>query len=130
VSKHNEAATAAETERMSTEYHAQLALLQAELSQKEWALEEQRAATSSIEQQYRQETEALRKRLADQESKAKEAKDEFVLGEDKLTEEQRERYKKYREVMDAVKAGPDQSFPASENRRWRTSFSWKRRWKS
>ena len=126
----SEATLMVDTEQMRTEFQAQLALLQAELSQKEWALEEQRAAASGMDQQYREQVEALRQQLAQTESRAQEEKDKFILGEDKLTGEQQERHKKYREVMDIVAAGEYQSFPASENRRWRTRIGWKRRWKS
>jgi golgin subfamily B member 1 len=121
---------AGNTERMQTEFQARLALLQAELSQKEWALEERQASASTVEQQYRQEIEELRQKLAEKEAPAKADRDEFVLGPDRLTDEQQERLNRYREVIDKVTSGPDPSFPASEGRRWRTGFGWKRRWKS
>ena len=123
-----QSALAGESERMHTEFQARLALLQAELSQKEWALEERQASANTVKQQYRQEIEELRQKLADKEAPAD--KDEFVLGHDRMTDEQQERLSRYREVIDKVTSGPDQSFPASEGRRWRTGFSWKRRWKS
>jgi hypothetical protein len=72
----------------------------------------------------------LRQKLADKEVPAKADRDEFVLGHDRMTDEQQERLSRYREVIDQVTSGPNQSFPASEGRRWRTGFSWKRRWKS
>jgi chromosome segregation ATPase len=121
---------AGNTERMQTEFQARLALLQAELSQKEWALEERQASASTVEQQYRQEIQELRQKLAEKEAPAKADRDEFVLGPDRLTDEQQERLNRYREVIDKVTSGPDPSFPASEGRRWRTGFGWKRRWKS
>ncbi len=126
----NEASLGTEMEKMRTEFQAQLALLQAELSQRDWALEEQRAAKSTIELQFRQDLETLNQQLAETEVRAKENQDKFVMGDDKLTPEQQDRYQKYRNVMDAVAVGSDGSFPASENRRWRGRFGWKRRWKS
>jgi len=126
----NEASLGAEMEKMRTEFQAQLALLQAELSQREWALEEQRAAKGTIELQFRQNLETLNQQLAETEARAKENQDKFVMGDAQLTNEQQERYKKYKDIMDAVAAGNDASFPASENRRWRGRFGWKRRWKS
>jgi hypothetical protein len=50
-------------ERMRTEFQAQVALLQAELSQKEWALEERQAGACSRELELRQQITALRKQL-------------------------------------------------------------------
>lgn len=122
-----EAAMSAEAERMRTEFQAQLALLQAELSQKEWALEEKHAAGGGKDQQYREQIELLRRQLAEAEPRKQPEK--LGIGDDALTEEQKERYAKFREVADAVTSSPDPSFPASENRRWRTQMGWKRRWK-
>ncbi|HUF40725.1 MAG TPA: hypothetical protein VMR20_02115 [Verrucomicrobiae bacterium] len=122
-----EAAMSAEAERMRTEFQAQLAFLQAELSQKEWALEEKHAAGGGKDQQYREQIELLCRQLAEAEPRKQPEK--LDIGDDALTEEQEERYAKLREVPDAVTSRPDPSFPASENRRWRTQMGWKRRWK-
>ncbi|HVO91454.1 MAG TPA: hypothetical protein VMT22_01355 [Terriglobales bacterium] len=130
ATKQNELLVQTESEQMRSEFQAQLALLQAELSQKEWALEEQRAYASGLDQQYREQLEALNRRLAEVETGADQKPDQFVLGEEKLTREQQERYKKYREVMDTLNQAPDRTFPASESRRWRTRLDWKRRWRS
>jgi hypothetical protein len=125
-----ESAWEGQTERLHTDFQARLALLQAELSQKEWALEERNASASAVEQQYRKEIEELRQKLAENEARAQTDRDEFVLGQDRMTDEQQERLDRYQEVIDKVTSGPNQSFPASEGRRWRTGFAWKRRWKS
>jgi chromosome segregation ATPase len=122
-----EAAMSAEAERMRTEFQAQLAFLQAELSQKEWALEEKHAAGGGKDQQYREQIELLSRQLAEAEPRKQPEKP--GIGDDALTEEQEERYAKLREVADAVTPRPDPSFPALENRRWRTQMGWKRRWK-
>ncbi len=127
--------------RMRAEFQAQLALLQAELSQKEWALEEQHATANGVTQahaqeietlhhHYRQEIEALRQQSARTESRSAEDKDRFVLGEERLNAEQKERLVKYHDAMAAGSNGIDVSFPASENRRWHSRFNWKRRWKT
>jgi hypothetical protein len=129
VTTRNEAAVSEDAERMRTEFQAQLALLQAELSQKEWALEEQRAAASGMDLAHREQLETLHQRLAQSEARIQETPDKFVLGDETLTEEQQQRHKKYREVIEAVTSGNDRSFPVSENRRWRSRFAWKRRWK-
>lgn len=136
-----ENALASDAEHMRAEFQAQLSLLQAELSQKEWALEEQRAAArgvgqahaqqiEAVHEQYRQQMETLRQQLANSESPLDEYNDRFVLGDGQLTEEQQERKQKYREVVTAVTNGTDPSFSASENRRWHSRFNRKRRWKS
>lgn len=125
-----ESAFTAESERMRIEFQAQLALFQAELSQKEWALEEAQAAARGLEQTYRQEIGSLRRQLEETEARAQEDKDKYVLGEGKLTDEQQKRYEKYKQVMDVVISATNPSFPVTENRRWRSQFGWKRRWKS
>ncbi|MGE5220447.1 MAG: hypothetical protein ACM3SP_25870 [Chloroflexota bacterium] len=136
-----DATLASETERMRTDFQAQLALLQAELSQKEWAIEEQRAAALGIGQkhsqqietlhrEYREQIESLGRQLVDSESRLQKNDDHFLLGEDRLTEEQKERLSKFREVTAPISNSEDRSFPASDNRRWHSRFNWKRRWKS
>jgi chromosome segregation ATPase len=136
-----ESAAMAEAERMRTEFHAQLALLQAELSQKEWALEERQAVASGREMDYRQQLNTLRQQLAEKENEtptvpekndqeSATSHDVFVMGDPKLTEAQRARLKKLEEMVEAIQHGEDISYPAAPGRRWRTSFGWKRRWKS
>jgi hypothetical protein len=133
-------ALAGETERMRTEFQAQLALLQAELSQKEWALEEQRAAAlgmgqkhsqqvETLRKEYREQIESLRRQLAESEARLQKNDDQFLLGEDRLTEEQKERLNNHRETAAIITNSEDRSFPALENRRWHSRFDWKRRWK-
>ncbi|MGE5218788.1 MAG: hypothetical protein ACM3SP_17470, partial [Chloroflexota bacterium] len=63
-------------------------------------------------------------------SRVKKNDDRFLLGEDRLTEEQKERLSKFCEATAPIFKGDDRSFPASDNRRWRSRFNWKRRWKS
>ena len=119
-------ALAGETERMRTELQAQLALLQAELSQKEWALEERDATARGLEQTYHEEIESLRKRLAEQEAGHKPDGNDYVLGEPRLTQAEEERF----HVTDSTQSSDQHSRQAAQNRRWRNGFAWKRRWKS
>jgi hypothetical protein len=119
-----EAALTADAERMRTEFQAQLALLQAELSQKEWALEERQAVTHGLEQKYHQEIESLRQKLTQMEEKNREGKGDFV--EAKLHQDQETHFEK----ANGTNAGDQAWSPSNHGRRWHTGFAWKRRWKS
>ena len=104
-----ESSASGDAERMRTEYQAQLALLQAELSQKEWALEERQAIIAGIEQEHRQQIEALRQQLAEKEHTAAPADGAFVMGDPNLTEAQREKLHKLDDMVKAIRAGDDVS---------------------
>ncbi len=119
-----EAVLTADAERMRTEFQAQLALLQAELSQKEWALDERQAVTHGLEQKYHQEIESLRRKLT--ETKNIEVKGDFVLGEAKLDQDQETHFEK----ANGTSSGDQAWSPSNHGRRWHTGFAWKRRWKS
>jgi chromosome segregation ATPase len=125
-----ESSAGSEAERMRTEYQAQLALLQAELSQKEWALEERQAIIAGTEQEHRLQIEALRQQLAEKERSAASADGAFVLGDPNLTEVQREELRKLDDMAQAIRSGDDVGYPAPSGRRWQTGFAWKRRWRS
>ena len=101
----NEAAVSEETEQMRTEFQAQLALLQAELSQKEWALEEQCASASGLDQQYREQIEVLNQKLAQAEAHAQQDPDPFVIDTDKMNGEQHNAVQQYREVIATATQG-------------------------
>jgi len=119
-----------EAERMRTEYQAQLALLQAELSQKEWALEERQAIIAGLENEYRQQIETLRQQLAEKESAATPAAGSFVLGDPNLTDAQREKLKKLDDIDDQLRNGNALSNSLLSRRRWPGGFGSKRRWRS
>jgi chromosome segregation ATPase len=119
-----------DAEHMRTEYQAQLALLQAELSQKEWALEERQAIIAGIEQEHRMQIEALRQQLAEKEPTAAPAEGAFVMGDPNLTEAQREKLHKLDDMVKAIHSEDDVNYPAPSARRWQTGFGWKRRWRS
>ncbi len=115
---------------MRTEFQAQLALLQAELSQKEWALEERQAIVAGLEQEHRQQLEALRQQLAEKEQSAVPGDDAFVIGDPNLTEAQRGKLHKLDDMVKAIRSGDDASLPVPSGRRWQSGFGWKRRWRS
>jgi chromosome segregation ATPase len=119
-----------DAERMRTEYQAQLALLQAELSQKEWALEERQAIIAGLEQEHRLQIEALRQQLAEKEPTAAPADGAFVMGDPNMTEAQREKLRRLDDIAKATRSGDDVTYPAPSGRRWQTGFGWKRRWRS
>jgi chromosome segregation protein len=116
----NEAAISADSERMRSEFQAQLALLQAELSQKEWAIEERQALLHGLEQNYRQEIDSLRQRIAELEEKGAEEKHDFVLGDPVPSQDK----------LEGTRANGDEPFASDHQRRWHTGFGWKRRWKT
>jgi chromosome segregation ATPase len=121
-----ESALAGETERMHTELQARLALLQAELSQKEWALEERDATARGLEQIYLEEIESLRKQLAVKEAAIKPDGHDYVLGEPRLNQSEEERF----QVTDSARSDDHHARQTPQSRRWHTGFAWKRRWKS
>lgn len=118
-----QSAIAGDVERMQTEFQAQLALLQAELSQKEWALEDKQAAARGLEQKYREEIESLRRQLAQRE--INQVRDEFVSDATRGNRAQQEQF------------APPQNGDLSagtvnlrkRQRRWRSGVGWKRRWR-
>jgi chromosome segregation ATPase len=121
-----ESALAGETERMHTELQARLALLQAELSQKEWALEERDAKARGLEQIYHEEIESLRKQLAEKEAAINPDGHDYVLGEPRLNQAEDERF----QVFDGAQSNDHDAHQTAQSRRWHTGFAWKRRWKS
>jgi chromosome segregation ATPase len=112
----------AELERMRSEFQAQLALLQAELSQKDWALQEREAMSQSLEQDYRHEIDSLRQRLDEEKSRNADVTEEFTMDEMQL------------DSAPVVHQRPQVHDPhadsSTQRRRWHTDFAWKRRWKA
>ena len=128
---HAQSSASGEAESMRTGFQAQLALLQAELSQKEWALEERQAIIAGIEQEHRQQLDALRQQLAEEEQSAIPADNNtFVMGDPNLTEAQREKLLKLDDMVKAIRSSDNVSAPAQSGRRWQSGFGWKRRWRS
>ncbi|HXT54613.1 MAG TPA: hypothetical protein VN826_08925, partial [Candidatus Eisenbacteria bacterium] len=117
-----ESAAEVELERMRSEFQAQLALLQAELSQKDWALQEREAMSQSLEQNYRHEIDSLRQRLDEEKSRNVSAREEFTMGEMPLDP-----------APDVPLKSQVHEHPVdspAQGRRWHTDFAWKRRWKA
>ena len=125
-----ESSASSDAERMRTEYQAQLALLQAELSQKEWALEERQAIIAGIEQEHRHRVDELRQELTMQQFPAASAEDEFVLGDADLTQPQRDTSEQFADTAKANGGGDNSSSSISAGRRWHIGPGGKRRWRS
>jgi myosin heavy subunit len=121
-----EAAFTSEGERMRVEFQAQIALLQAELSQKEWADAEHQAETHGIEQTYRQEIESLREKLAQSETRDNLERGDFILGDAPLNQGQEAQF----EDAENLHTNNGKDHEISPSRRWQGGFGWKRRWKS
>lgn len=119
------AAARADIEQMRGEYQAQLSALQAELSQKDWALQERSAHASGLEKEYRDQIDALRRQLAEKLS-AQDPTD----GDSATNATQTARTATIGEIVDAAaSAGAAHFNSASQYRRWRSGFASKRRWK-
>lgn len=127
--KRAEEATASENENMRTELQAQIAYLQAELSQKDWALAERQGARRAETKPYLQHRESSTQRgMAPGTSEKRD--NEFVLGEPRITETREERLQELDEPVTAVKTEDGQRFAAVHPRRWHSGWRWKRRWKT
>ncbi len=115
----------AEAERMRTEFQAQLALLQAELSQKEWATEELQAKARGLEQSLRQEIDALRRALGSKETSEPRAAREFVFDAPRSNHREDDVF-----AFDGGEGAVPPPGSFASQRRWHTGFGWKRRWRS
>ena len=129
-----EQAALGENERMRAEFQAQLAFLQAELSQKQWALDERQAAVYGVEQNFSAQIQDLQAELEQKEALLQTYEPDvppkiIELTTTELTEAQKERFQQMDKIVTAA-VGAEASFPASSNRRWRSHFGWKRRWRS
>jgi chromosome segregation ATPase len=118
------AAGTGEIERMRGEFQTQLSALQAELSQKDRALQERSAQVSGLEQEYRDQVDALRRLLAEKPLAQDPTDDESAAN---ATEPARTAT--IGEIMDPASASAVHFNSASQYRRWRSGFASKRRWK-
>ena len=121
----------AETEcaKMRTEYQAQVAFLQAELSQKDWTLEEREAAQKVLEQGLRAKIGELEVQLAQIKTPTEGAAEEFVLGDNWESEARLDHTWKLHERLDGNGAVLAQT-ASDRSGKWRSSSRWKRRWRS
>jgi len=99
-----ENAAGSEIESMRSEFQAQLALLQAELSQKDWALDDRHATVEGLALEHRQEVESLRRQLSEKSSLGDSSNSALASDAATLTAQAHER-------------------------RWHGGFAAKRRWK-
>jgi hypothetical protein len=121
----------AETEcaKMRTEFQAQVAFLQAELSQRDWALEEREAAQKVLEQGLRAKIGQLEIQLAQRKPSMDHAAQDFVLGDSWESETHLDHTWKLQERLDENSAESVQT-ASNSARKWRNSGEWKRRWRS
>jgi chromosome segregation ATPase len=119
-----------ESEKMRTEFQAQLAFLQAELSQKEWAVEEGQAALKTVEQGFRTKVLELEIELKQRKSSVEHPAQDFVLGDSSEPEPRLDRTWKLQERLDENCAQNVQPTSEHQSRKWRDSGDWKRRWRS
>ena len=121
----------AETEcaKMRSEFQAQVAFLQAELSQRDWTLQEREAAQKVVEQGLRAKIGQLELQLAQIKTSAESPALEFVLGENWESEARLDHTWKLQERLDgSVAVGAQTS--SDRSGKWRGSGRWKRRWRS
>ena len=121
----------AETEcaKIRNEFQAQVAFLQAELSQRDWALQEREAAQKVAEQGLRAKIGQLELQLAQIKTSAESPALEFVLGENWESEARLDHTWKLQERLDGTVAVGAQT-PSDRSGKWRGSGRWKRRWRS
>jgi chromosome segregation ATPase len=128
--KRFEESAEADSAKMRTEFQAQLAFLQAELSQKEWALEEGQAALKTLEQGFRTKVVELEMELTERKSSIEHPRQDFVLGDSSEPEPRLDRTWKLQERLDADCSESLQPTSNHHSRKWRDSGDWKRRWRS
>ncbi len=127
--RRNQEVGASEAEKMRTEFQAQLALLQAELSQKEWDLDERQGGVNGLAQDLSAQVQDLQTRLAEKEALLEVRQDGHVVNKREATELESERLQRMEDLV-AAAINVENSFPASKKRRWRTRLGWKNRWRS
>jgi chromosome segregation ATPase len=129
LARQKEDEATSDNDGMRRDFQAQLALLQAELSQKEWALEERQAMVSRLEQNLNAQIQELRRELAEKQAQLNSPPADFVMGDSTLTNQQKERLENLEKLIVTAKVDTDDRFGDANNRRWRTGWGWKRRWK-
>jgi chromosome segregation ATPase len=115
-----------ECAKMRNEFQAQVAFLQAELSQKDWALQEREAAQKVLEQGLRVKIGQLEVQLEQIKTSAKGPAQEFVLGVNWESEARLDDTWKLQERLD----GNGAETASDQSGKWRKSGQWKRRWRS
>ena len=115
--------------KMRSEFQAQVAFLQAELSQRDWTLQEREAAQKVLEQGLRAKIGQLEAQLEQIKTSNQDPAQEFVLGVNWESEAQLDHTWKLQERLDGN--GTVSAQRASDHSdKWRSSGRWKRRWRS
>jgi chromosome segregation ATPase len=117
--------SAGEVESLRAEFQGQLALLHAELGKKNSALAEQQASVSGLEQKYRDEITALRQQLSEHATSRRQAAREMDISATQL-----ERLAQLESMLHDPATGMAQAEDELSQRRWRSRFVAKRRWKN
>jgi hypothetical protein len=128
-SKGIQESTETECAKMCAEFQAQMAFLQAELSQRDWTLEERQAAQKVLEQGLRAKIGQLEDQLEQIKSSNQDPAQEFVLGVNWESEAQLDHTWKLQERLDGNDSISAQR-ASDHSDKWRSSGRWKRRWRS
>jgi chromosome segregation ATPase len=114
---------------MRSEFQAQVAFLQAELSQRDWTLQEREAAQKVLEQGLRAKIGQLEAQLEQIKTSTEGPAQEFVLGVNWESETRLDDTWKLQERLDGNGAEVAQT-ASNQSGKWRNSGAWKRRWRS
>jgi hypothetical protein len=118
-----------ECAEMRSEFQAQVAFLQAELSQRDWTLQEREAAQKVLEQGLRAKIGQLEAQLEQVRTSTEGPAQEFVLGVNWESEARLDDTWKLQERLDSNGAEVAQT-ASNQSGKWRNSGAWKRRWRS
>ena len=118
-----------ECAEMRSEFQAQVAFLQAELSQRDWTLQEREAAHKVLEQGLRAKVGQLEVQLEQIKTSSEGSAQEFVLGVSWESEARLDDTWKLQERLDSNGAEVAQTV-SNQSGKWRNSGAWKRRWRS
>ena len=118
-----------ECAEMRSEFQAQVAFLQAELSQRDWTLQEREAAQKVLEQGLRAKIGQLEVQLEQVKTSTEGPAQEFVLGVNWESEARLDDTWKLQERLDGNGAEIAQT-ASNQSGKWRNSGAWKRRWRS
>lgn len=118
-----------ECAEMRSEFQAQVAFLQAELSQRDWTLQEREAAQKVLEQGLRAKIGQLEVQLEQVKTSTEGPGQEFVLGVNWESEARLDDTWKLQERLGGNGAEGAQT-TSDQSGKWRNSGQWKRRWRS
>ncbi|HET9297703.1 MAG TPA: hypothetical protein VFP18_12500, partial [Candidatus Binatia bacterium] len=118
-----------ECAKMCAEFQAQMAFLQAELSQRDWTLEEREATQKVLEQGLRAKIGQLEAQLEQVKTSNQDPVQEFVIGVNWESEAQLDHTWKLQERLDGNGAITAQR-ASDHSDKWRSTGRWKRRWRS